>query len=1009
MKNLKLNHYQNLNNIIGWAIFVIASAVYLLTAEPTTSWWDCGEYISTAYKLEVGHPPGAPTFQLIGRFASLFTGGDVMKVAFAINAMSAICSGFTILFLFWSITLIGKKLVLRTSEIDTFKMFCIFGSGLVGALAYTFSDSFWFSAVEGEVYAMSSFFTAIVFWAILKWESQANEKHSLRWLILLAFLIGISIGVHLLNLLAIPAIVFTYYFKKYKKVTKKGLLYAFLISVALLAFILFIIVPYIVILAGGFDVFFVNSLGMPFNSGVIFYFLLLFAGIAFGLYWTIKKSKPVWNAVILSFLFILIGYSSFFILVIRSNANTPLNENAPKDAVSLRAYLGREQYGETPFVTGPYYTAKIIDYEEGYQKYVKGEDNYIPAGRNSHPIFEKEKSTVFPRMYSMDENRKHIMFYKYWTGIKGDRTPTFGENLTFFFRYQVNFMYWRYFMWNFAGRQNDIQGNYFNDNGTRDYLHGNWITGIKFWDEMRLGPQDQLPLELRNNKARNVYYCFPLILGLIGLFYHIKKDKQFSFIVFLLFFMTGLAIIIYLNQKPTEPRERDYAFAGSFYAFAIWIGLGVMALSDWISKKAPKMITVSVVTLACLLLVPGIMAKENWDDHDRSKKYAARDFSENYLDSCDKNSILITSADNDTFPLWFLQEVEGKRTDMRVLNYTLSGMHWYVEQLFYTLYDSKNLPFTLPKKMYGLQNDFFFIQDKIKEPLDLKEMLSLMAKNNEEFKVYTQDGQQMYALPTKKFKISLNIPDLLAKGIVTKEVADTMSSEIIFEIDRPYIRRQEMMFLDILASNGFERPLYILSPSTVEAVFPVINNYVQQEGLVYKVMPYKTYRTMNLDKTSDLMINKWDSWGNLNNASVYVDPVSLNNGQYIRYVYGLLADNLQRAGKSKEAVRALEKGLKYFPDSKFMFSRVPIYYAEIYHLSGEPKKSEDLLRRTAESFKEEINYYSMFRESKAKGVTADMQEAAESLYSCYSLSEKLGFKELSEELKKYLSTRFGEM
>src|SRR5574344_1112144 len=588
-----MKKYSLINNILGWVVCIIASTVYLMTAESSASWWDCGEYIATAYKLQVGHPPGAPTFQLIGRLFSLLAGGDVTHVARMVNSMSALCSGFTILFLFWTITMLAKKLIVKGTEMTMGQMIAIFGSGIVGALAYTFSDTFWYSSVEGEVYAMSSFFTALVFWAILKWESQADDKHNLRWIILIAFLVGISIGVHLLNLLAIPAMTYVFYYKKYQKTTKKGLILTFILSMLIVGVVLYIVVPGIVSMAGKFEVFFVNSIHLPFNSGTIIFFALLIGLIAWGLMYTRKKVKPVWNTAILSLLFLIIGYSTFFILVIRANANTPLNENAPKDSVGLLTYLNREQYGYTPLFSGPYYDAQPIDQKEGSPKYIKDTVNkkYIRVKTMGDLVYQNDRCTLFPRMYSRDEGRKHVTFYKYWTGISGDRLPSFADNITYFIKYQCNFMYWRYFMWNFVGRQNDIQGFGINNssfdassNGTKDLLHGNWISGIKFLDAMRLGPQDNLPSEMANNKGRNTLFFLPLILGLCGLIYQFQKDKKNTFVVLLLFFMTGLAIVLYLNQPPCQPRERDYAYAGSFYAFAIWIGLGVFALYDWLKK-----------------------------------------------------------------------------------------------------------------------------------------------------------------------------------------------------------------------------------------------------------------------------------------------------------------------------------------------------------------------------------------------------------------------------------------
>ncbi|MBQ4377361.1 MAG: DUF2723 domain-containing protein, partial [Bacteroidales bacterium] len=565
-----MKQYHLANNIIGWLVCIAACTVYVLTAEATASWWDCGEYIATAFKLQVGHPPGAPTFQLIGRLFSMFS--DPTTAAFAVNVMSALCSGFTILFLFWGITLLGKHLLPdpKNPSLKDFRTWGVFAAGVVGAMAYTFSDTFWFSAVEGEVYAMSSMFTSLVFWAILKWEEQADDPRSLRWLILICLLVGVAIGVHLLNLLTVPAIVYVVYFRKFPKTTVKGFIISGIISVLLLAVILWGIIPGIVNVDSAFDVFFVNGLGLPFNSGTIFFFVVLTALCVFGLWFTSprKKNKPIANAAILGFVMLLVGYSTFFLLVIRANTNTPLNENAPKDAVALRAYLGREQYGDTPLFRGQYYTAgDPIAAEDGYTKYIRGSENgkdrYIAVDHAQKFIYRSQHTGTFPRMYSNDKGRQHPQFYEYWAGkVRGDRKPSGAQNLKFFQGYQMNWMYWRYFMWNFAGRQNDIQGHHFNDDGTIDYLSGNWICGIKAIDEARLGPQGNMPDYLKNNKARNRYYLLPLLLGLIGIVYHTMRNKKDAFIVLIMFVMTGIAIGIYLNMPPRQPRERDYAFVG---------------------------------------------------------------------------------------------------------------------------------------------------------------------------------------------------------------------------------------------------------------------------------------------------------------------------------------------------------------------------------------------------------------------------------------------------------------
>jgi hypothetical protein len=746
-----MTEYKKFNNIIGWLVFLLASVVYILTCEPTTSFWDCGEYISTAYKLQVGHPPGAPFFQLLGRFFSLFAFGDTSLVAFTINVMSALCSSATILFLFWTITAFGRKIVLVRGEMNRGNMLAVMGAGLVGSLAYAFSDSFWFSAVEGEVYAMSSLFTAVVFWAIMKWEEKADEQHADRWLIFIAFLVGLSIGVHLLNLLAIPAITFVYYFKRFKT-TRKGLVITSIVAVGLLGIVQSIIIPQVVNLLGKFELFFTNSLGLPFDVGAIFYALVLTAAIVFGLQYTIRKGKVFANTMILCFTFIIIGYSSFMMLVIRSQANTPIDENNPEDAISLLSYLNREQYGTWPVLYGQYFNAPldrnepykdgspvykrsyiVMDGEKQVKVFDRGRDakKFIDSTGNKYtlskkylvtddrkqsiPNYDEKYCTIFPRMWSAGQANE----YKQWVDIKGkvvdgktligtDGTPvpSFGENLSFFFKYQLNYMWFRYFMWNFSGRQNDIQGH-------KEVIYGNWITGIPFIDKSLVGEQDGLPEALKNNKGRNVYYMLPFLLGIIGLIYHYRSHRKDMLVVGLLFLLTGIAIQVYLNVYAYQPRERDYAYVGSFYAFAIWIGLGAMALIDFASRYTKRTTAAIAVTAATLVLVPGIMAKENWDDHDRSGRYTALDFACNYLNSCAPNAILFTNGDNDTFPLWYAQEVEGVRTDVRVVNLSLLNTDWYIDQMKRKAYDSDPVPFSMENAQYRQgTRDYVYIFDE---------------------------------------------------------------------------------------------------------------------------------------------------------------------------------------------------------------------------------------------------------------------------------------------------------
>ncbi len=689
-----MNQFKRINIITGWFVFLIATVVYYLTIEPTASFWDCGEFIASAYKLEVGHPPGAPLFMLISRFFALFAFGDVSKVAKMINLQAALSSSFTILFLFWSITHIAKKIMQRRYNVvnlDFGQTLAVIGSGVVGGLVYAFSDTFWFSAVEAEVYAMSSFFTAAVFWAILKWEDEFDKKYANRWLVLIAYLMGLSIGVHLLNLLAIPAIALVYYFKKYN-FSLKGIFIVLMTSFLIVIILMYGIIQGLVWGATQFELGFVNGIGMPFNSGFAFYILLLIGLVVFGLFYTVQKRKPLWNTILLCFTVILIGYSSFATILIRSSVDPPMDENNPENAFNLQSYLNREQYGDRPLIYGEYYNADPTDKKDNFT-YIKGEDKYIKITKtNPTYIYDDKFCTIFPRMYS--SNGSHVEAYKSWGNVttSEDVKPSFLSNLQFFLTYQVGHMYFRYFLWNFAGRQNDEQSH-------GSMLNGNWISGISFLDAIRLGPQTDLPDNLSSQKGRNKYYLLPLILGLIGFIFTFANSRDNFWIVFALFFMTGLAIVMYLNQTPYQPRERDYAYAGSFYAFAIWIGFSVIAIYDFLKIIADNTAK-SIIALALTIAIPFQMAYQNWDDHDRSGRYTALDFAKNYLNSCEKNAILFTYGDNDTFPLWYAQEVEGVRTDIRVVNLSLLSTDWYIDQMLRKAYESEVLPISFKPEQY---------------------------------------------------------------------------------------------------------------------------------------------------------------------------------------------------------------------------------------------------------------------------------------------------------------------
>ncbi len=971
-----MKKYHFLNNLLGWLVGIIAFLVYFLTVEPTASFWDCGEFIATSYKLQVGHPPGAPTFQLIGRIFSMFAFGNLEKVALMVNLVSVVSSALTILFLFWTISLLTKKLVLKKDTIpSTYQYLCIFGAAFIGALTYTFTDSFWFSAVEGEVYALSSLFTAITFWAILKWEEQAERKDNLRWMLLIAYLVGLSIGVHLLNLLAVPAIVFIYYFKKYK-VSKKGILIVTLLSFVILGGILYLIIPWIVILAGNFELFFVNQMRLPFNSGTLIYLLLLVGLIGFGIYYTQKNNKFVWNIILKSFVFLLIGYSTYFILVIRSSAETPIDENNPSNAINLLAYLQREQYGDTPLFYGQYYSAPFKDTEKWKDKkpvYKKDENlkKYVVIDKreNSKPVYEPEFCTIFPRMWNGQEAH-HIEGYESWGNVKGEKIkyargggqvetivkPTFIENLKFFFSYQVSHMYIRYFMWNFVGRQNDIQGH-------GNILDGNWISGISFIDS-RLGSQTDLPEYMKSNKARNKYYMLPFILGVLGLIYHIKNKPKDAFVVGLLFFMTGIAIILYLNQTPYQPRERDYAYVASFYAFSIWIGLGVLFISDLLKKILKnKVSSVAIATLASFLLVPVIMAKENWNDHDRSQRYAARDFAKNYLDSCEPNAILFTNGDNDTFPLWYIQEVEHYRTDVRVVNLSLLNTDWYVNMMKRTVYEGKAVPFS------GSLDVVYLLEQNENTPhVDIKDLYHILNTQPERLKFKTPRGDVDY-FPTKNFMLKVDSAKVVDNGTVAPHNADQIVDAIEWRINRTAIYKNAIMLLDLLVANNWERPIYFAITTGDDAYFG-LQDYFQLDGLVYRLVPIKTANRAGYtgriepEILYNNMIKKFQ-WGNIEKQGVYADETIRRMCQNYRNNFFRLADTFIEKGNKEKAIEVLDFAMKIMPEENFPYNFFIVPISESYYKAEGFEKGDTLLNRLLDIAEENLNYYFSFKGNKA--------------------------------------------
>ena len=1060
-----MKQYKTVNNLVGWITFLIAATVYCMTIEPTASFWDCPEFITTAYKLEVGHPPGAPFFMLTANLFTQFV-SDPALVAKMVNYMSALMSGACILFLFWSITHLVRKLVITDeTNITRGQLITVMGSGLVGALAYTFSDTFWFSAVEGEVYAYSSMFTAIVFWLILKWEDVADQPHSDRWIILIAYLTGLSIGVHLLNLLCLPAIVLVYYYKKVPGANAKGSLLALAGSMVLVAAVLYGIVPGVVKVGGWFELLFVNSLGMPFNTGVIVYVALLAAAIIWGIYESyneksrtrmnlsflltiamlgipfyghgasaviigilvlgvlaaylfasklnekIRMSARTMNTALLCTMMIMVGYSSYALIVIRSVANTPMDQNSPEDIFTLGEYLGREQYGTRPLFYGPAYSSKVaLDVEDGYcvprqkstdTKYVRKEktspdekDSYVELpGRVE---YEYAQNMLFPRMYSS----AHTAYYKSWQDITGYdvpydqcgemlmvNMPTQWDNIKFFFSYQLNFMYWRYFMWNFAGRQNDIQS-------SGEIEHGNWITGIPFIDNLLYGDQNMLPQELKDNKGHNVFYCLPLILGIIGLFWQAwrgQKGIQQFWVVFFLFFMTGIAIVLYLNQTPGQPRERDYAYAGSFYAFAIWIGMGVAGIVHLL-RNYMKEVPAAALTSAVCLLVPIQMASQTWDDHDRSGRYVARDFGQNYLMSLQEsgNPIIYTNGDNDTFPLWYNQETEGFRTDARTCNLSYLQTDWYIDQMKRPAYDSPALPITWDRTEYMEgQNEYVPIRPDFKKQIDKAYKASeeevLNGKNPEalnniraqfgdnpyelknilKYWVRTKDGQAV--IPTDSIVVKIDKEAVRRSGMMIPEalgdsIPDYMHISLKDEKGNPKraLYKSELMMLEMLANANWERPIYMAITVGTDNQLNMREHFIQ-EGLTYRFTPFDTEAlgaTIDSEKMYDNLMNKF-KFGGIDKPGIYIDENTMRMCYTHRRIFAQLITQLMKEGKKDKALAALEYAEKMIPafNVPYDVQNGALEMAEAYYQLGNNTKADQIIDELANKSVEYLTWY----------------------------------------------------
>ena len=1098
MKQFKL-----IDTLMGWIAFAIAAFVYCSTIEPTASFWDCPEFITTAFKLEVGHPPGAPFFMLTGNLFSQFT-DDPTKVAMMVNIMSAMLSAACIMFLFWSISHLTRKLVGENGQIKTWGQgLTVELAAMTGAMAYTFSDTFWYSAVEGEVYAYSSLFTAVVFWLILKWEDNADKPGADRWLILIAYLTGLSIGVHLLNLLCLPALVLVWYYKRNTNPNVKGSLMALLGSFVLVAVVLYGIVPGIVKVGGWFELLFVNKLDQPFNTGLIMYLLVLIATVLWAIWESTKQksrlrmnlsfiasigmlgipfyghgissvvigvvamvvlyfvlnyakdgihwvSARLMNTTLLCLLMIMIGYSSYAVIVIRSEANPPMDQNSPEDVFTLGSYLARDQYGDSPLLYGQPYSSPV-------KMEVKGQ-YYVPAYTEGAPQYQRvEKKTedepdryeiidykkkyiyaynmLFPRMHS----DRHKNNYEEWMGgIEGKnvtidhlgerktiKVPTMWENLYFFYSYQVNFMYWRYFMWNFAGRQNDIQGH-------GEYEHGNWITGIPFLDNMRLGDQSKLPTELRENKGRNVFYCLPLLLGIIGLIWQVNKRastkegmvdegvKQF-WVVFFLFFMTGLAIVLYLNQTPVQPRERDYAYAGSFYAFAIWIGLGVAAISDLLNKFVfKKHDTMGAVMSGLCLLVPVQMASQTWDDHDRSGRYTCRDFGQNYLMSLDegKAPIIFTNGDNDTFPLWYCQETEGFRTDARVCNLSYLQTDWYIDQMKRPAYDSPAVPITWKRLQYvtGTREGISVRPGELERAIEIlkddpQAMKELLGENPYELsniidKWILNDDEVLQCFPTDSVVITIDKEAVRRSGmmIAGDSIPDVMHISLK---GKRAVYKNEMMIYEMLCRTNWERPMYVACTVGSDNYGSLGNNFVR-EGLADRITPFNTKEsgmTMDTERMYDNLMNKF-RFGGLDNPDIYLDETVLRMCYTHRRLFATLAMQLMREGKEEKALEVVRYAKEVIPAEtvRHNYMSGSMDLARVWLMHGEKQEAEGIVTDIATNACEYLDWYATLKPRVQQSCAQDI------LYNVYQLSnaveilesaESANLKEMEEKLQAY--------
>ncbi len=1019
-------NFKKWNTILGWATFSIALITYSLTVEPSLSFWDCGEYIATSAKLEVGHPPGAPLFQMLGAFFAMFA-TSASKIALMVNMMSVFSSAFTILFMFWSLTLLFKNFLFKGENDNKNTQIMILGSAFIGSLAYTFSDSFWFNAVEAEVYAMASLFIALLFWLGLRWEQDLDNEKGNKWLLLISLVIGLSFGVHFMALLTIPAIGLLYFFKKYKNITVKSFIVANIAIIAILLFIFKLLLPYTLAFFGKTEIFMVNSLGLPFNSGTIFAFLLIVAFFYFGLNYTRKKEMVFYNTLILCTLFILIGFSTWVMLPVRANADVVINENKPSDAAEVLAYYNREQYGEQKLFYGSQFSDAYSGLDED-NPYIDGKPNYerdyatkkyiiTNKYKNSEQNTDDNHKAFLPRMWSTDHAENYMTFTEplefrvnpeyaeedqliqlvsdFRTAYHSGRVdmedyniflkkygeyliiekPTFVNNMKFMFEYQFGYMYWRYLMWNFVGRQNDNQGKY-------DNLNGNWLSGISFLDEIRLGSQANLTTDMANNKGRNTYFFLPFILGVIGMIFHARKDLKSFYVLLVLFLFTGLILKIYLNERPFEPRERDYALVGSFYVFAMWIGVGIFAIYEGIKKYINPNIAIPATLAITLLSTPVIMAKENWDDHNRSGKHTALAMAKAYLDSCEPNAILFTIGDNDTFPLWYAQEIEGYRTDIRIVNTSLFMTDWYIDQMKRKAYDSDPIPSSFDRNLYrGSNRDYSFLIEKTTDSITLSDLIKFTSLEDDRAKVELRNGRFVNYYPSNKIIIPINKEEIIKKKVVSPKFYDSIVPAIQFTIKGEALYKNRLMMLDIVNENNWKRPIYFTGGSFGEDDYIWMKDYLQLDGMCYKLVPVKTSSGkegpnplemgyLDSDKMYNIVM-KWD-WGNSGNPKMYHDPETRKNGITYRTNLARLMETLINEGKNDKAEKIIELAMAKMPIDYFEYYTLVEPFAQGYYELGKKDKARAILKQLITKYQEELTYFKGLKSSEQRSMAVDI-------------------------------------